>query len=70
MQSTGLSFSTSSYDTDAMTAGCGLLQASVRNPAEGPVLELDKQGMEQVIFNVPDYLELDVGSGGSYPSGY
>ncbi|KAK9841251.1 hypothetical protein WJX74_002614 [Apatococcus lobatus] len=37
--------------------------ASFRNPTEGPVLQLGRQGMEQVFFNVPDYLELDVGSG-------
>lgn len=39
------------------------LQALMRTPTSGPSLQLGSQGMEQVFFNVPDYLELDVGSG-------
>ena len=35
----------------------------MRTPTGGPTLQLGSQGMEQVFFNVPDYLELDVGSG-------
>ncbi|KAK9864402.1 hypothetical protein WJX84_003376 [Apatococcus fuscideae] len=43
--------------------GGSTTMALVREPRQGPMLQLDGTGVDQFFFGTPDYLELDVGSG-------